>query len=418
MKPIESARVGQDLDHPAAPEREAAAESGAVGAPASGEAREPRPGPGRKAVGLVSGGLDSTLAAEMVARQGVDVTGLYFSTGFCKTDHRRAVRRAKDQDPARLRNEAIRAGADGGFPVEVVDVSKEYLEEVVLHPKHGYGAHINPCIDCRIFMLRKAKEYADGIGAETVFTGEVIGQRPFSQYRSALRLIEEQSGLTGRLLRPLSAHHLEPTRAEQEGRLDRESFGRLGGRSRRGQEELARTYGIEDYPQPSGGCCFLADETYARRFKELVSAVGSGAIDREQVLLLKVGRQFRLSPRAKLHVGREEAENRFLHRFAPGRWVVEAVGLEGPTGILNGSPDDSDLQTACAIVARYADRNDAIEVDVALSRYESGHFFAMPEDLDDDRDASRANTGEPILGERRVLRTPPAVPERLESMRL
>jgi tRNA-specific 2-thiouridylase len=368
-----------------------------------------------KAVGLVSGGLDSTLAAEMMARQGMDVTGLYFSTGFCKTDHRRAVQRAKDRDPERLRNEALRAGAEGGFPVEVIDVAEEYLQEVVLHPKHGYGQHINPCIDCRIFMLRKAKDYADAIGAETVFTGEVIGQRPFSQYRSALRLIEEQSGLEGRLLRPLSAKHLDPTRAEEEGRLDREALGSFGGRSRRGQEDLAREYGIEDFPQPSGGCCFLADATYARRFKDLVAHAGAESIDREQVLLLKVGRQFRLSPHVKLHVGREEAENRFLRRFAPGRWVLEALGLEGPTAILNGTPCDPDLETAAAIVARYADREGAPGAEIVMTRYErvSSMVSDAPGVLEEVMDEC-----EPPLAERRLLTVEAIDLEAAEKMRL
>jgi len=380
-----------------------------------GPEAEAEPAARERAVGLVSGGLDSTLAAEMMSRQGLDVTGLYFSTGFCKTDHRRAVRRAKDRDPERLRNEALRAGAEGGFPVEVVDVSEEYLQEVVLHPRHGYGQHINPCIDCRIFMLRKAKDYADAIGAETVFTGEVIGQRPFSQYRSALRLIEEQSGLEGSLLRPLSAKHLEPTRAEAEGRLDREALGALGGRSRRPQEQMAHDYGIQDFPQPSGGCCFLADAVYARRFKELVAHVGKEGMDREQVLLLKVGRQFRLSPRAKLHVGREEAENGFLRRFAPGRWVAEAVGLEGPTGIVNGEPEDADLMIAAAIVARYADRDGKGEAHVALCRYGPSPC-AVPDDLPEEPSGSVGP--EPTLVERRIVTTPPVGAQSLEKMRL
>ena len=375
-----------------------------------------------KAVGLVSGGLDSTLAAEMMVRQGLDVTGLYFSTGFCKTDHRRAVQREKDRDPARLRNEALRAGAEGGFPVEIVDVAEEYLQEVVLHPKHGYGQHINPCIDCRIFMLRKAKDYADAIGAETVFTGEVIGQRPFSQYRSALRLIEEQSGLEGRLLRPLSANHLEPTRAEQKGLIDRDALGSFGGRSRRGQEDLAREYGIEDFPQPSGGCCFLADAAYARRFKDLVAHLGTESIDQEQVLLLKVGRQFRLSPQAKLHVGRDDAENRFLQRFAPGRWRIEAEGLEGPTGIVNGVPEDSDLELAAAIVARYADRLGATSANVVLRR--GGPAPAkVSEDGEEARSASDAGVDPGTYGSiyhdaRRLLNVAPADSARIESLRI
>ena len=374
-----------------------------------------------RAVGLVSGGLDSTLAAEMLTRQGVEVTGLYFSTGFCKTDHRRAIRRKKDDDPKKLRNEALRAGAAGKFPVEVIDVSQDYLK-VVLNPRYGYGAHANPCIDCRIFMLGKAKEYADRIGAETVFTGEVIGQRPFSQHREALRLVEKKSGLEGRLLRPLSAQHLTPTTAEQEGRIDRERLGRIGGRSRREQEQLAADYGLSDYPQPSGGCCFLADETYARRFKDLGAHLPHEAITRDELVLLKVGRQFRLSPSSKLHVGREEAENVFLRRFAPGRWVAEAVGVEGPTGIVTGSPSEADLDLAAAIIARYADLEGAPAADVSFT-YFVVRDAATPEPCaapDKEIEARGATT---IIDEvpselHRVIRSKPATPTTIESHRV
>jgi tRNA U34 2-thiouridine synthase MnmA/TrmU len=320
-----------------------------------------------RAVGLISGGLDSTLAAEMLARQGVDVTGLYFSTGFCKTDHRRAMRRRKDDDPKKLRNEALRAGAAGKFPVEIVDVSREYLQ-VVLNPRYGYGSQANPCIDCRIFMLSKAREYADRIGARTVFTGEVIGQRPFSQHRQALGLVEKRSGLEGRLLRPLSARHLTPTEDEQAGRIDRERLGRIGGRSRREQEALADEYGIADYPQPSGGCCFLADETYARRFRDLAAHLPHESITQEELVLLKVGRQFRLSPSVKLHVGREDAENRFLERFAPGRWLAQPMGIEGPSGIVSAAAGDAELRLAAAILARYSDLEGAADAEFVFTR--------------------------------------------------
>lgn len=370
-----------------------------------------------KAVGLVSGGLDSTLAAEMLKRQGVEVTGLYFSTGFCKTDHRRAVRRRKDDDPGKLRNEALRAGADGGFPVEVIDVSTEYLQ-MLLNPKHGYGAHANPCVDCRIFMLKKAKDYADDIGAETIFTGEVIGQRPFSQYREALRVIESESGLGGRLLRPLSAKHLAPTRAEETGLVDREQLGRINGRSRRDQESLAKEYGIEDYPQPSGGCCYLADPTYARRFKDLVAHRPQASITREEVVLLKVGRQFRLSATSKLHVGREEAENEFLRRFAPGRWILEAEGVEGPTGIVSGEPSTEDLRIAAGIVARYADREGAAEIDVAVTRY--GSSREITDDAGEDTGPTLISK-EALQGlaiERSVLKLCPATSEQIEPLRI
>jgi tRNA-specific 2-thiouridylase len=363
--------VGEDTPADGEAEREGPEGDGAsrrgvgIRPRAPGESVRPR------AVGLVSGGLDSTLAAEMLKRQGVEVVGLHFSTGFCKVDHRRAVGRAKDRG-RNLDSDALRAGAAGGFPVEIVDVADEYLQQVVLRPRHGYGAQANPCIDCRIFMLRKAREHADRIGAEMVFTGEVIGQRPFSQYREALRLVERESGLEGRLLRPLSAQHLDPTRAEETGRIDRARLGRIGGRSRRPQEALAREFAIDGYPQPSGGCCYLADEAYARRFRDLLAHGGAAVVTQDDVLLLKVGRQFRLSRFAKLHVGREEAENAFLKRLRGGWWVLEAEGVQGPTGILvarsGAEPPDEDLRSAAGIIARYADLAGASEAIVTATR--------------------------------------------------
>src|SRR5262249_4873737 len=158
----------------------------------------------------------------------------------------------------------------------------------------------------------KAKEHADAIGAEIVFTGEVLGQRPMSQHRHALRMIEKETGLTGRLLRPLSARHLPPTQAERRGELDRGTLGEISGRSRNSQMDLVEQFGIEEFSQPGGGCCYLADENYARRFRDLLEHRGKDAIVQDDLILLKVGRHFRLSPAVKAIVGREEAENVFL----------------------------------------------------------------------------------------------------------
>ena len=167
-----------------------------------------------KAVGMLSGGLDSTLAAYLVASQGIEVLGVNYSTGLCKVDHKRIVPRNVD-DPKKLRNEALRAGSDLRVPVEIVDVSRTYLP-VILNPKHGYGAHVNPCLDCRAFMLARAREYMLEQGAHFVFTGEVLGQRPMSQTKSSLRYVEKHSGLVGYILRPLSAKNLPETLPEKE----------------------------------------------------------------------------------------------------------------------------------------------------------------------------------------------------------
>jgi tRNA U34 2-thiouridine synthase MnmA/TrmU len=154
-----------------------------------------------KAIGLLSGGLDSTLAARVIAEQGIAVLGVNFSTGFCRSDHHRAMGAlGKQQDPRRLRNEALRAGADLEVPVRIVDIAADYLN-VILRPRHGYGANLNPCVDCRAYMLRAARAIMVEEGADFVFTGEVLGQRPMSQHLQAMQTIERESGLTGLLLR-------------------------------------------------------------------------------------------------------------------------------------------------------------------------------------------------------------------------
>lgn len=329
------------------------------------ETRSGRP----KALGLISGGLDSTLAARILTEQGIEVEGVHFSTGFCKVDHRRALGRPEDLErPARVRNEALRAGADLAVPVDVVDVAEEYLREVVLRPRHGYGSAMNPCIDCRIFMLRKAGELARERGAEIVFTGEVVGQRPMSQHHAALALIEEESGLRGSLLRPLSAAHLPPTEAEKAGRIDRSRLGAAHGRARRVQLELARRFGIEEFPTPSGGCCFLADRNFAARLRDLLAHREPRSIAREDLVLLKVGRHFRLAHDLKAIFGRDEVESRLLRREARGRSVCQVVDGRGSLGLVEGEPGPREMRELAALAVRYSSHRAAAEVPVRIGR--------------------------------------------------
>jgi len=322
-----------------------------------------------RAIGLMSGGLDSTLAAGMLKEQGVDVEGIHFSTGFCKVDHRRALGRPEDRaDPKRLRNHALAAGASLEIPVEIVDVAEEYLREVVLRPRHGYGSAMNPCIDCRIFMLKKASEIADERGADVIFTGEVIGQRPMSQHKVALRIVEEESGLPGSVLRPLSARHLAPTPAEREGRIDRERLGDVTGRSRTPQIEMARRMGVHDYPTPSGGCCYLADENFARRLRDLVEHLGRDRIRVEDIVLLKIGRHFRITEDLKLIVARHEAESRFLEQGAEGRWICQVADGRGAVVRIDGDPDDEQIGRVASLAARYSRQRAEERVEVLLRR--------------------------------------------------
>ena len=319
-----------------------------------------------KAIGLISGGLDSTLALMIMKEHGVQVDAVNFYTGFCVAEHRRKMSGAGSKGPTR--NEALRAGVDAGIEVSFVDVSADYLP-VVTHPKYGYGSAINPCIDCRIFMLKKAKERMTRTGAGFIFTGEVLGQRPMSQRMHQMKLIERESGLAGLLLRPLSAKLLDPTIPEKEGWVDRERLYAISGRGRKEQVKLAEKFGITDYPQPAGGCCFLTDKSYARRLRDLFQYKGKDSLTDEDVILLKVGRHFRISDQAKVIVGRDEKENAFLTRYVDDRCSFRVLGFEGPLTLLEGEASEQDKRVAAQITARYSDGR---EQDIAKVEATSG----------------------------------------------
>jgi hypothetical protein len=308
-----------------------------------------------KAIGMISGGLDSTLAVALVKRQGIEVKAVHFYTGLCITETQR--RKGGRPDGTVPRNEALRAAADLEVDVEYVDLSESGYLDVIVNPRYGYGANANPCVDCRIFMMRKAREIMEAEGASFVFTGEVLGQRPKSQRRDTLRVVEREGGLEGRLLRPLSALLLEPTIPEREGLVDRSRLLDLSGRSRQRQMALARELGIADWPQPAGGCCYLTDEAFARKFFDVLDAREAAGEERrlrkEDVVLLSTGRHFRLSPRAKLVVGRSEVENAILDGYGAGRARLEARGVPGPVALVEGTPTWEERLLAARIVARY-----------------------------------------------------------------
>lgn len=316
-----------------------------------------------KAIGLLSGGLDSTLAHALIRAQGIEVKAINFYTGFCITETQRRMGKVR-RDGKPPRNDALAAAAQQEIDIEFIDISgREYLD-VITKPKFGYGANANPCIDCRIFMFIKAKQIMEEEGADFVFTGEVLGQRPKSQRRQPMKQIEELSGLQGRLLRPLSAKLLEPTIPEKEGLVDREQLLAISGRSRKPQMQLAAEIGLDDYPTPAGGCCFLTDETFGRRFHDLINRRKDRNLEQEEVPLLATGRHFRLSEGAKLIVGRNEGENVFLSRYTEGRYQVSALDYNGPLALVEGEPSTEDREIASKIVARYGKGREADVVRV------------------------------------------------------
>lgn len=314
-------------------------------------------------IGLLSGGLDSAVAVRVVQEAGAAVECIHFFTGFCVSGHHSRVGRT---DRA-IANSALQVAAELGVPVELCDISNDYLD-IVLNPRYGYGANINPCIDCRIFMLIKARELMRERGAEFVFTGEVIGQRPMSQMRRTLDLIERNTGLEGRLLRPLSARLLPETIPEREGRLDRGRLLDLQGRSRKRQIELAHRYGVTTYTQPGGGCCFLTDEAYARKFRDLVSHMEEPSLTMDDILILGVGRHFRLAENVKAVIGRDEIENTFLERYTDGRWTAVAKDHPGPLAIMFGEGDRDVRRTIAMLVARFSDGKHEERVTVEFER--------------------------------------------------
>ncbi len=336
---------------------------------------------------MISGGLDSTLALALVRRQGIEVKAVNFYTGFCITETQR--RKGGRPDGTVPRNEALRAAADLEVEIEYVDISgPEYLDMLV-RPRYGYGANANPCVDCRIFMMSRAREIMEAEGAAFVFTGEVLGQRPKSQRRDTLRIIERESGLDGRLLRPLSAKLLPPTIPEKEGLVDRERLEAISGRSRLRQTELAGELGIEDWPQPAGGCCYLTDESFSRKFFDVLDAREAGGGERrlaqEDIVLLSTGRHFRLSPRAKLVVGRSEVENALLERHVPGRARLEARDVLGPIALVEGTPTHEERLLACRIVARYGKGKDLPSVEVEWREGDLVEALGVEPERDEER---------------------------------
>ncbi|MCD5401271.1 hypothetical protein LR013_01575 [candidate division NPL-UPA2 bacterium] len=303
-----------------------------------------------KAIALLSGGLDSTLAVKLVLKQGIGVEAVNFLTVFCTCTSRSSCRL-----------EAKKVSEELGIPLKVFNVSREYLN-IVKHPRHGYGKNMNPCLDCRIFMLRKAGEYMREVGAFFLITGEVLGQRPMSQRREAMRLIEREAGLEGLILRPLSAKLLEPTIPEKRGWIEREKLVNIEGRSRKPQIELAAKFGIKDYPSPAGGC-LLTDSQFSARLRDLFQ---HGQATLNDIHLLKVGRHFRLSPRAKLIVGRDEGENAKLLTLAQaGDLCFRAADFPGPIALARRELTEEEIAAASSLTARYGQgrKEDNLKVD-------------------------------------------------------
>ena len=288
-----------------------------------------------KAVGLISGGLDSTLATKIMKDLGVDIYGVYFAMpwGCCN--------KAKASEAAKRI----------GIKFIVLQLDERYLE-IVKNPKHGYGTAMNPCVDCRIHMFSRAAQYMKHIGANFVFTGEVLGQRPMSQMRASMKKIEQETGLKGRLLRPLCAQYLDPTIPEQEGLIERGKLLNITGRSRKPQIQLAESLNISEYNQPAGGC-LLTDHKFANRMRDTLD---HGYRSFRETIALKWGRHFRINKDFKVILGRNAQENDSLIRYAhPDDHIMTFVDVQGPTLILKGiHPSEDIFSIAAGLIQQFS----------------------------------------------------------------
>jgi tRNA-specific 2-thiouridylase len=304
----------------------------------------------RKAVALLSGGLDSMLAVRVVQEQGIHVEAINFYTGFCVEGHTHAIR--KKEGPPK-RNNALWVAEQLGIKLHILDISEPY-KEIVLRPKHGYGANLNPCWDCKVFMLQHAEAWRVKQGFDFIITGEVVGQRPMSQRVDTLPKIAVESGVEDRLVRPLCAQRLDLTLPEREGWVDRTRLHGFTGRSRKPQIALAKAYGFEDWAAPAGGCCFLTDASYTVKLRDLWKSRHKRDYELDDILLLKVGRHIRPRPHFKLIIAREEGESRFLQGYRKQFPSLEIPDHPGPLVLIDGSDlSEDDFELAARITARF-----------------------------------------------------------------
>jgi len=314
----------------------------------------------KKALCLFSGGLDSILVVKILESQGIEPLAVQFISPFFGSDY------LKDAN-------ALVAQADRkwGISLRVVDITDDYFP-MLRAPCHGYGKNFNPCIDCKILMVTKAKEMMSALGAQFIATGEVIGQRPMSQRRDTMRIVERDAGVDGLLLRPLSAKLMSEIAAEEAGIVNRAGLFGFSGRGRNAQISLAATLGITNYPSPAGGC-LLTDPVLSKRIEYVVKA--NRTLSADMIELCRIGRHFVWSGNVHLVVARNHGENIRLSGLAgPDDFVLKAEDVPGPTGLLRGGDVTEEiLSLSAGVVARYSKGRSQPTVAVAVTnRADSG----------------------------------------------
>lgn len=294
-----------------------------------------------KALGLFSGGLDSALAIKLVQDQGIEVIALNFVSPFCTCTGGCSI---------------VKLAEKLGVKIKLMNKGQDYLR-IIRHPKHGYGKNINPCIDCKIYILKKAKKYAEEIGAKFLFTGEVLGQRPMSQHYKTLMLIEKEAGLKNKIVRPLCAKLMPETEAEKKRYIDRKKLLAYEGRGRRPQLDLAHEYKIKGF-MCGGSGCRLTDREYAKKVKDLFEHKKRATVN--DVKLLNFGRQFRIG-KTKIIVGRNEIDNTNLENLKQKTDILlQPKEVMGPTTLIRGPANKNIIELAAKLTVRYSDADQAV----------------------------------------------------------
>lgn len=304
-----------------------------------------------KAISLLSGGLDSTLATKIIKEQGIEVIALNFKSPFCLCD---------GSKKNGCKYMAAEMAHQIGVPLKTIFLGEEYLE-IVKKPRYGYGSGLNPCIDCRILKYKKAKEFMNEMGASFIITGEVLGQRPMSQNKKAMEIIEKESELEGLIVRPLCAKELPESIPEKNKWVDREKFFKITGRSRKEQIKLTKDLKIVDYACPSGGC-LLTDKIFALKMKNLIEA---NMFTVENIKLFKYGRFFSISNKFKLVIGRNEIENDIIKSLVGNNDILFFSKNKGPVGVGRGIYNENDIFIAAQLISYYC-KGDLIIIYVKI----------------------------------------------------
>lgn len=309
-----------------------------------------------RAVVLLSGGLDSAIAAKMIKDQGIEVFGLNFHSPFCICNNQ-----SKNNQCG-----AVFFSKKVDIPMKIVSKGDDYLD-IIKNPKFGYGKNLNPCIDCRIHILKKAKEYADEIGAEFLITGDVLGQRPKSQTMRALKTIEKESGLEGLLLRPLSAHLLPETIVEKKNIVNRAKLLNIQGRRRNVQVELGKQYKLIKTYCANGGCR-LTDKNFANRLRDYLKHTEKSSM--KDMKWLKLGRHFRYEDAnnkgVKIICGKNESENKSISSWAGEKdAILEVKDVMGPSVIIFAPYTQNAMEFAAQVAIRYSD-SDSVKNSIKL----------------------------------------------------